>query len=52
MASVEAEETRGDGPQTPQRQSTTDRLNVLGIGVSALNLATDTIEGCIRADPR
>jgi N-acetylglucosaminyldiphosphoundecaprenol N-acetyl-beta-D-mannosaminyltransferase len=39
---------------TDQSRSTSDRLNVLGVGVSALNLplAADTIEGWIRADRR
>jgi N-acetylglucosaminyldiphosphoundecaprenol N-acetyl-beta-D-mannosaminyltransferase len=39
---------------TAQRSPTPDRLNVLGVGVSALNLplAADTIGGWIRADRR
>lgn len=40
--------------RTAPSQSTTDRLNILGVGVSAMNprLAADTIEGWIRTDQR
>lgn len=52
--SVEAEETRHYGSQNSPSHSVTERLNVLGVGVNAVNLraATDMIEGWIRARRR